>query len=223
MKKYFVILMSMIFILTLTACGNEDNTENNSTLQATKENKDVDTSKENSSELKEDITKNPENTKSKTLVVYFSWSPSGNTEKMANTIIEQTDGTLYEIVPAKPYPEDYTECTEVALEERDDNIRPEIKDLPESLEEYDRIIIGFPIWWHTAPMIIGTFLENYDLTGVDIYPFSQSASMNTEQFDASMEFIRECANGADIHEGLFVKASDTDSIEAYLTENGLIN
>ena len=44
-------------------------------------------------------------------------------------------------------------------------------------------------------MIIGTFLEKYDLTGVEIYPFSQSASMDTEQFDNSMDFVRENATG----------------------------
>lgn len=69
-------------------------------------------------------------------------------------------------------------------------------------------------------MIIGTFLESYDLTGKDIYPFAQSASMDTEQFENSMTFVRECAKGATVHDGLFVNASDTDGIQAYLTENG---
>lgn len=69
-------------------------------------------------------------------------------------------------------------------------------------------------------MIIGTFLESCDLTGVDVYPFTQSASMDTEQFAQSMEFVRSCANGANVHDGLFVQASDTDGIQAYLTANG---
>lgn len=71
-------------------------------------------------------------------------------------------------------------------------------------------------------MIIGTFLESYDLSGVDIYPFSQSASMDAEQFDNSMAFIRESAAGAMVYEGLFVSPSDTDAIDAYLSDNGLI-
>ena len=69
-----------------------------------------------------------------------------------------------------PYPEDYSECGDVALEERDGNARPAIANLPESISEYDTIMIGYPIWWHTAPMIIGTFLESYDLAGVEVYP-----------------------------------------------------
>lgn len=71
-------------------------------------------------------------------------------------------------------------------------------------------------------MIIGTFLENYDLTGVDIYPFTQSASMDTEQFDNSIDFVRENTQQANVHDGLFARPSDTDAIDDYLTENGLI-
>ena len=158
----------------------------------------------------------------KTLVVYFSWSTSGNTEKMASYIQEQTKGDLLEIEPLNPYPADYEECTDVALVERDENARPEIANLPDSIEEYDTIFIGYPIWWHTAPMIIGTFLENYDLSGVEVYPFTQSASMDTEQFENSMEFVRESAAGAKVHDGLFTEASDTEGILAYLTGNGFV-
>ena len=124
-----------------------------------------------------------------------------------------------EIEPAVAYPTDYSECGEVAKVERDENARPKIANLPDSLEEYDTIFVGYPIWWHTAPTIIGTFLENYDLSGKDVYPFSQSASMDTEQFISSMDFVRTSAKGATVHDGLFVGASDTDGILAYLTEN----
>lgn len=71
-------------------------------------------------------------------------------------------------------------------------------------------------------MIIGTFLEAYDLSGVDIYPFTQSASMNEGQFEQSMQFVRECAPGAAVHDGLFTRATNTEAITAYLTQNGLI-
>lgn len=158
----------------------------------------------------------------KILIVYFSWSSSGNTEKMANCIGEQTGGDLFALEPLNPYPTDYNQCGEVAKIERDENARPEIANLPESISEYDTIFVGYPIWWHTAPMIIGTFLENYDLSGVEIYPFSQSASMDTEQFHNSMEFVRENAVGANVHDGLFVKAEDTNGIQEYLKANGFV-
>lgn len=153
------------------------------------------------------------------LVAYFSWS--GNTQEMAAYIAEETGGDLLEIQPETPYPEDYNECGNVALAERDNNERPAIANLPDSIDQYDTILIGYPIWWHTAPMIIGTFLENYDLTGVDVYPFTQSASMDTEQFQNSMDFVRESAAGATVHDGLFVRPSDTAGIDSYLSENSL--
>lgn len=155
----------------------------------------------------------------KTLIAYFSWS--GNTVAMAQTIVGKTGGELFEIVPVTPYPTEYTPCTEVALEERDSNARPKIKNLPENINEYDTIFIGYPIWWHTAPMIIGTFLENYDLTGIEVYPFTQSASMDEEQFENSMEFVRGCAGKGSVHDGLFADAYDEEAIEKYLKDNGL--
>ena len=109
---------------------------------------------------------------------------------------------------------------DVAKAERDENARPEIANLPESVSDYDLIFLGYPIWWHTAPMIIGTFLDSYDFTGIDIYPFSQSSSMDMEQFENSMDFVRENAKGADVHDGLFVRADDTDGIMSYLQANG---
>lgn len=159
----------------------------------------------------------------KTLVAYFSWSPSGNTEKMAKSIADQTGADILRLEPQTPYPTDYSACGEVARAERDENARPEIANLPVSLDEYDTVFVGYPIWWHTAPMIIGTFLEHFDLTDKDIYPFAQSSSMDTEQFANSMAFVRECAAGAAVHDGLFVSASDTDGILAYLAENGFKN
>ncbi len=155
----------------------------------------------------------------KTLVVYFTWS--SNTAGMAETIAGLTGAETFEIVPVNPYPEEYTPYTEVALEERDNNARPEIKNLPASISEYDNILIGYPIWWHTAPMIIGTFLENYDLSGIEVYPFTQSASMDKEQFEQSMDFVRGCAENATVHDGLFARPSDTAAITSYLEQNGL--
>ena len=84
---------------------------------------------------------------------------------MADHIQEQTGGDLLELDPVNPYPTDYQECGDVAKAERDENARPEISNLPESIAEYDTIFVGYPIWWHTAPMIIGTFLDSFDLNG----------------------------------------------------------
>lgn len=211
-KRVISILMTITMIFSFAACGQTTTNENHEA--------DIETQAEPSEKTTETVEVPHKD--GKTLIVYFSWSTSGNTEKMATYIQEQTGGDLLELEPLNPYPTDYEECGEVALVERDENARPEIANLPDSIEEYDTIFIGYPIWWHTAPMIIGTFLENYDLSGVAVYPFAQSASMDTEQFENSMEFVRESAAGANVHDGLFTEASDRSGILAYLTENGFV-
>lgn len=223
MKKIISLLTVIMLTLAFTACGTKTSNSSSASQQTPAaaptagESKAPQPAETVSGTFGE--TEGAAENKGKTLVVYFSWS--SNTETMANTIIERTGGDLFEIIPQNAYPEDYTECTEVALAERDANARPAIKDLPESIEGYDTVLIGYPIWWHTAPMIIGTFLENYDLTGVEVYPFTQSASMDVEQFENSMDFVSECAKNANVHDGLFVRASDTDGIISYLESNGL--
>lgn len=197
MKKAISFLLVLIMVFLLAACGQ-------SVAGKSKE------TNEQTGNLAQ----------KKVLVVYFSWSQSANTEKIANTIKEAVGADTLRLEPVNAYPTDYSECGDVAKLERDSNARPEIANLPPNLDEYDTVFIGYPIWWHTAPMIIGTFLENYDLTGKNVYPFAQSASMDTEQFANSMDFVCKCAKGATVHDGLFASSTDTDAILNYLTENG---
>ena len=223
MKKIMSILLTLVLGLSLAACGQAANEGEETNVSAASSQSEQETSQESPAEtaVSESETENTASAADgNVLVAYFSWS--GNTEEMASYLAEQTGGELLEIQPETPYPTDYNECGDVALEERDSNARPAIADLPESIEEYDTILIGYPIWWHTAPMIIGTFLESYDLTGVEGYPFTQSASMDTEQFDNSIAFVRENVQEANVHDGLFARPSDTETIDAYLSENGLV-
>lgn len=225
MKRWLSAALAAALMICLAACGRapgETAAESVSESEAFGQTEETAAASQESGNAEGGSQAGGENdgSGSRILVAYFSWS--GNTEEMASYIAEQTGGDLLEIQPETPYPTDYNECGEVAQAERDNNERPAIANLPASIEEYDAILIGYPIWWHTAPMIIGTFLESYDLSGVDIYPFSQSASMDAEQFDNSMAFIRESAAGATVYEGLFVSPSDTDAIDAYLSDNGLI-
>lgn len=151
MKKSLFALLMAIFMVAPIACGN-DGPEAEIPGD---DNKDVPAD-------------------SKILVAYFSWS--GTTKRMAQQIAEQTKGTLFEIVPVNPYPKEYTPCTEVALKDRDTDARPAIKNKVENFESYDIIFIGCPVWWHTAPMIINTFTESYDMKGKTVVPFCTYAS-----------------------------------------------
>lgn len=155
-------------------------------------------------------TEEPKN--NKILVAYFSWS--GTSEKIAKNIISQTNADSFQIERETPYSDDYNtvEYGE-AKEEADNNARPPIEPLV-SMEQYDKIVLCYPIWWHTAPMTVGTFLESHNLTGKTIYPISQSASMDVSQYNQSVAFIKECAKGAVVDDGLFTK--DNNEVRKYI-------
>lgn len=149
----------------------------------------------------------------KILVAYFSWS--GTSERIAQNIIAQTGADSFRIERETPYSTDYTETAYGDTKtEADNNARPPIKNPLASVAQYDKIILCYPIWWHTAPMTVGTFLESYDLSGKHIYPVSQSASMDRTQYNQSVSFIKECAKGAAVDEGIFSK-NNTD-ISTYI-------
>lgn len=112
----------------------------------------------------------------KTLVAFFS--ASGVTKKAAEKLAAAAGADLYEITPAVPYTKadlDWTDPrSRSSLEMKDPASRPEIAGSVEHMEAYDRIYLGFPIWWYIAPSIIHTFLESYDFSGKTILLFATS-------------------------------------------------
>ena len=153
------------------------------------------------------------------LIVYFT-AEYGNTERIANYIHSKIGGDIVKIEAAQPYTSqdlNYSIPNNRPEVEKAENARPEIAQTTYDqidISKYDTVFIGYPIWWWTAPMIIGTFLEHYDLSGIHVYPFTQSASMNKDHFDTSMEFVRSCAGDAIVHDGLFTKTNSV--IDEYL-------
>ena len=89
--------------------------------------------------------------------------PVGNTEIIAKKIQELTGNDLFEIDTIKPYPKDYTETTNVAMDEKRGNARPELTATVDNMDSYDVIYLGYPNWWGTFPMAVFTFLESNDL------------------------------------------------------------
>ncbi len=110
----------------------------------------------------------------KVLIAYFSWG--GTTQRMAGAIQDITGGDIFRIEPVAPYPTEYTPCTQVAREEKDNNARPEIKGRVENWDDYDIVFIGCPVWWWTTPMIIHTFCESCDFSGKTVVPFCTYAA-----------------------------------------------
>ena len=113
---------------------------------------------------------------SRALVAWFS--ASGVTEKAASVLAEAIGADRYEIRPKVPYTQadlDWMDKKSRSSVEMDDpSSRPELADCDAPIAEHDVILIGFPIWWYTAPSIIKTFLEVYDFGGKTIALFATS-------------------------------------------------
>lgn len=105
----------------------------------------------------------------KTLVVYFSHS--GRTQRVAHSMANILSSAMYELEPVVKYPRGYSECLARAENEKTENARPAVKGGVIDFDQYDRFVVGFPIWWYTCPMPVFTFFESYDFSGKEIFPF----------------------------------------------------
>ena len=148
----------------------------------------------------------------KTLVAFFSrvgenyavgHIEKGNTHIIAEMIAAETGADLFEIKPVTPYPDDYTECTEVAKRELEDNARPEIKG-DVNVEDYDIIFIGYPNWWGDVPMPVYTFIEKHSWQGKTVIPFCTHEGSGLGTTEARIEAACE---GATVLDGLAVRGA----------------
>ena len=118
---------------------------------------------------------------SKILVSYFS--ASGITKRVAEKVATAINGDLFEIEPKKKYTEDDLDWTNKQSRssiEMNENIKPEIVSKVSNLDDYDTVVLAFPIWWYKEPTIIDKFLEENDMNGKKIYVFVTSGSSSID-------------------------------------------
>lgn len=221
MKKTISLLLAVILVFSLAACGIQNSLSNESQTTDTsaafsESTPELSAEPSEESEGTEEVTASETVGRSETsgepeeeggiLIAYFSWS--GNTEQMAQMIQEETGGDLFEIEPATPYTDDYDTLLDVAQQEQADNARPEVASQVENWDSYDIVFVGYPDWWSDAPMLIYSFLESYDWEGKTIVPFCTSGGSG---FGRSLEKLPDSAPGAVILEGLHVSGSSVDN------------
>jgi len=112
------------------------------------------------------------------LVVVFS--ATGTTKGVAEKIAAIEDADLYEILAAEPYSDadlNWNDRNSRSTKEQNDpSVRPAIASEAIDLSGYERIYIGYPIWWGEEPRILDTFVESYDFGTITMIPFCTSAS-----------------------------------------------
>ena len=151
----------------------------------------------------------------KILVAYFS--AGGTTRKVAEMIAETAEADLHEIVPKQPYSKAdlnwMDKKSRSSVEMSDKKSRPEIIDTDVSINMYDEIILGFPIWWYVAPTIINTFLESFDFTGKKIILFATSGGSG---FGNTVRELQLSAPDAVIVEGQVFGRAAKQEIEEWV-------
>ncbi|WP_299447317.1 flavodoxin [uncultured Phascolarctobacterium sp.] len=144
----------------------------------------------------------------KVLIAYYSWS--GNTKAVAEEIHKQIGGDLQAIVPVTPYSETYAVTVAKAKQEQLSNARPAIKTQIPNIDEYDTVLLGYPNWWGSYPMLIATFAENNKLDGKTIAPFYTHGGGGEQRCSSD---LRKLLPKANIQEGLCLSGSSARSAQ----------
>ncbi len=136
----------------------------------------------------------------------------GNTEKAANIIAKAEGAELFKINQKIPYAADYNTCIKQAQEDLRKHARPELVSVPDNLDKYDEIYLGYPNYWGDMPMAVYTFLELFNWKGKIIHPFCTHEGSGLSGTEKS---IADVCKGAQVKKGLavcgsYIQESETD-------------
>lgn len=222
-KKFFALVLSVILLLSLTACGSTRPTTVatvSTTAPTTAATEAAQPSEENTEATE---TTETEAAANKTLVVYYS--ASGNTRRVAEAIAQAANADLFEIVPTEVYTNEDLNWTNpnsrVSREHDDESLR----DVPLTTTEvpdwdsYDTVLLGYPIWWGIAAWPVNNFVKANDFTGKTVIPFATSSSSGMGQ---SGSLLAEMANGGDWQQGQrFSSGASEADVQAWVNGLGL--
>ena len=173
-------------------------------------------------------------TMAKTLIAFFSRADEnyfggamryvkvGNTEIVVNDMKEMIEADTFKIEMKDPYSPVYMTCIDEARKDLRAKARPELVSMPDSIDEYDTIILAYPNYWGTMPMAVFTFLESFDFSGKTILPLctNEGSGMGGSERD-----IKKTCPGAAVKSGLAVTGSEAANaagrVKKWLAANGL--
>ena len=138
---------------------------------------------------------------SKMLIIYFS--NTGNTQLIVNYIKEIANISSFKITPKDPYP-DLETTIELARQQLEDDVRPEIIEPLTDISNYDIILLGYPLWHSHLPRIVVNQLEKLDFRGKTIYPFNTFGSLGVAE---SINDIKRYCPNAIVKDGLSIQDS----------------
>lgn len=155
---------------------------------------------------------NTNSTEKNTLVVYFS--AQGHTKEVSEKIANNLNADIFEITPVDEYTSEdldwTTDGSRVNREHEDESLRniELVSTNVPNWENYDTILIGYPIWWGIAAWLVNTFVESNDFTNKTVIPFCTSTSSGLGQ---SGELLEQQTGSGDWREGHRFSSNPSDS------------
>lgn len=246
MKKFVALLMAVCLIMSLAACSQSDqNTEESSSTVSNENDQSSNEllSDDSGNSPEDNSNSEAENKTEKILIAYFSYGENanlpdsvdasasasiqildgkitGNTGLVANYIQKATGGDLFSIRTVKTYSDDYNTVVDEGQAEKNNNEKPELSSHIDKLDDYSTVFIGFPNWWYGMPMVMYSFLDEYDFSGKTIVPFCTSGG---SAFSDAIDEIKKAEPNATVLDGLHISGSSASRSESEVSEwvNGL--
>lgn len=245
MKKMVALVMSVLLLFGLTACGNQqqgtDSSAKNRSSEseggnASESEKSEESAKSSSTDETEiagsdsdetisdtENTEGEENAGGKTLVVYYS--ASGNTEEAAGYIAAATGGDVFKLEPTNPYTDadlDWTDKDSRVCREHENEGERNVELVSSTVSDwdsYETVFIGYPIWWGIAAWPVNGFITANDFTGKTVIPFCTSASSGLGE---SGELLEEMAGTGNWLEGeRFSSGVSEEDVKTWVESLGL--
>lgn len=160
----------------------------------------------------------------KIAIVYFSQSQVQNTALVAQWIQKHVGGELFALEMETPYPEPYGQTLKAAKAGRVAGVHPPLKSIP-SLEGFDIVFIGSPIWYGTYAAPVATFFDAEKLAGKVVAPFCTHGGGGAGEFFSD---VRKICPGANVLPGLEIRGSNQIErrmgvgVTAHHTENDVV-
>ena len=207
MNKYLYILFATLIAVGLNACSPDDNEPDNPQTE-TPETPD---------------NPNPAPT-GKTLIVYYSYT--NNVHSIINDLQTQIEADVVRVEPtekgidyaANNYAIGSALIQAIRDNPNDENSYPSIETTIDNLSDYDRIIIGAPLWWSNMAAPLQTFLFQYgsqmEGKNIGLIVSSASSGINGVESDAK----RLIPGGNFLTPSLWIRSSQTSNCHSMIAD-----
>lgn len=206
MKKYLYFLFAAFVAVGLSACSSDED-------ESYAPDTEVPTP-----------TPDPDPTAGKTLIVYYSFT--NNVHTIVSDLQTQIEADVVRVEPAEEgldYAANNYAIGSVLIQAIRNNPNdaasyPEIKPVEVNIADYDRIIVGAPLWWSNMAAPLQTFLFQYgsqmEGKSIGLIVSSSSSGINGVESDA-----RRLIPGGDFLEpSLWIRSGQTSNCHSMIAD-----